>query len=151
MDPLIIVDESLDSRIASELKGRGRDSVSHMDLGTTGLDDEPMLRKLAADIQRPWVLVTADDVMPAEHADAIDEIHATIATIDGEWEKCCAAHDLNLTQDQFSKEAIHRWAHIIASQQPGEIFRYTPISHTVWRARNKHERKAELKGVGKTP
>lgn len=122
-----------------------------MDLGTTGLDDEPMLRKIAADIKRPWVLVTADDMMPAEHADVIEEIEATIATIDGEWEKCCNAHDLNLTQDQFSKEAIHRWAHIIAALRPGEIRRLTPVSHTPWRARTKHEQRAERKAATNDP
>jgi hypothetical protein len=101
--------------------------------------DEDMLRKLEA-LDYPWVLVTADDAMPAEHAGTIARVSATIATIDGEWEACCKANGLTLTQDQFAKESIQRWAHLIAAQKAGEIRRYTPKKHSVWKARRQHAR-----------
>ena len=145
MGRLIIVDECLNHQLTEQLIGRGRPAVSGFELGLSGLEDEPMLRKLHADVTEPWVLITSDDVMPAEHADVIDEIGATIATIDGEWDRICKAHDLVLNQDEFGKEAIHRWAHVIAEQEAGQIHRYTPVSHTPWRARTKHEKKAEQK------
>lgn len=73
-----------------------------------------MLRKLANDLsKRDWVLVTADDAMPAEHADVIAEIEGTIATIHGDWKKVCEAHDLTMTQEQFRRDSIHRWLQII--------------------------------------
>jgi hypothetical protein len=144
VDPLIVVDESLDLRLAEEISGRGREATSHEEVGTTGLEDEPMLRKLAADLGgRHWVLVTADDAMPAEHAEVIEELQVTIATIHGDYKRVCDAHDLTMTQEQFRRDSVHRWLHIIAAQERGEIRRYTPVGHAPWRARIRHEKKAE--------
>jgi len=137
VDRTIVIDEDLDHRIARDLRERGRKATSHKTLGTTHLLDGEMLERLAV-LDYPWVLVTGDDAMPAEHAATIARIGATIATIDGEWEACCEANGLILTQDQFAKETIQRWAHVIAAQDAGSVRRYTPKKASAWKARRQH-------------
>lgn len=139
MSRTIIVDEDCDHRIAKDLLERGRAAESHKTVGTTGLVDEAVLEALAR-LHYPWVLVTGDDKMPYEHAATIARLGSTIATIDGEWEKCCAASGLTLTEDQYRKETVQRWAHVIAAQAEREIRRYNPIAHRPWKPRRKYVR-----------
>ena len=103
---------------------------------TSSLDEE-LLRELAKQTYE-WVLVTADDRMPFEHYSAIAESVSTIATIDGEWEKCCKKNDLQLNQQQFQRETIQRWAHILSEQSTGSIRRYSPVRNTEWTTRRKY-------------
>lgn len=138
MERLLIVDESMSSRISTMLGRRGRPTMSHKGARTSGLQDVPMLRKLEK-IEEPWVLVTADDKMPSEHAKIIAEIGATIATIDGHWEQLIAQHGLcQTTEDQFHWETVNRWAHVMQAQQDGEIRRYNPIRHNKWTPRKRY-------------
>lgn len=128
----IVIDEDLDKRLARDLKERGRKAVSCDEAGTRHLLDEPMLDKLAQRAD-PWVLVTGDDHMPEEHAAKVAEVGATIATVDGDVEGWNQSHGKALTQDQFRKETVQRWAHVIARQGPGEIRRYNPTTSAVWK------------------
>jgi predicted nuclease of predicted toxin-antitoxin system len=134
---ILVIDENLDSRIAAELKSRGRDAVSVKDLGLTTKLDEELLWELSMRLN-DWVLVTADDRMPFEHPEAIMEVKATIATIDGEWEKCCAKNNLHLNQQQFQRETIQRWAHQLSDQASGTLRRYSPVRNSVWTTRRKY-------------
>lgn len=145
MERVIVVDENFDHRFAKQLTERGRRAFSYKQVGTGGLEDEHVIKKIVESMTEPWVLLTADDSMPAEHAELIAEVQATIATIDGEWKKHCQARGLNLDRDQFSKEAAHRWAHSIAEQEEGRIERYTPSGHTRWAPRDQHIRKVEAR------
>lgn len=137
MSRILVIDENLDSRIATELRARGRDASSVKELGLTSSLDEELLRELASQSYE-WVLVTADDRMPFEHDTAIARFESTIATIDGEWDKCCKKNDLQLNQQQFQRETIQRWAHLLSNQSNGSIRRYSPVRNSEWTTRRKY-------------
>lgn len=137
MSRLLIVDENLDKRIATYLTKRGRPSQSHQELGMTGMLDGDVLSQLAS-LKCDWIFITGDDRMPFEHSEVIERFGATIATIDGEWEKCCTANGLNLTQQEFNHETVHRWAHVMAEQTEGQVRRYSPLKNSVWTPRRKY-------------
>ena len=82
-DRLLIIDEGLDGRLASQLEQRGRRAMSNERLGLAGLKDEPLLRAIAALSEVDPVLVTNDDGMPGEHEGLIAKLGLTIATVDG--------------------------------------------------------------------
>jgi len=73
---LLILDASISTRLARELKERGRPAVSTAELGLGGLLDDALLRALA-ERDDEWVLVAADDKMPFEHPDTVKETGAT--------------------------------------------------------------------------
>ena len=137
MPLLLIIDESLDKRLATELKARGHAAETHASIGFTSIKDPGVLDMLA-EIETPWVLVTGDDFMPAEHAEKLAEIGATVAVVDGEWEKACAMHEVERTQEEFKRDTVHRWAHSIEEQEAGTIRRYTPWRNDKWTLRKKH-------------
>lgn len=133
---VLVVDESLDKRLATELEGRGFAAASAASLNLLRKNDEFVLNRLAK-LQKAWVLVTADDAMPEEHNALIRQIHATIATIDGEWERVCTERGLRRTQEEFKRDSVHRWAHIMAEQEAGSVMRYTPFNRHEWRPRTR--------------
>jgi len=135
---LLVIDACVSHRVAPELVKRGRPSSSWKALKLGRLADDDLLRRVA-EIDEPWVLVTADDKMPAEWTETISELGATIATIEGLWEKFCQAHNLHLTQEQFIRDSVHRWSHVMQGQEQGEIRRYNPLSHAVWKPRKRYE------------
>lgn len=73
-----------------------------------------------------WVLVTGDDSMPAVHADVINEVHATLATIDRR--RPPGYED----DDAWGREVTHRWAHLMARQTPGTVRRYGATGSRLW-------------------
>ena len=134
---IMVIDECLDFRIAQELESRGRDAVSTKKLGLLNLLDVDLLRCIGDKVSDPWVLVTKDDKMPDVHEKIIQSLKISIAITDSSWEKCCLRNNLDLDQEAFIRESIHRWAHVISEQPLGEIRRYTPIGHGLWRSRKK--------------
>ena len=124
---LLIVDASLSTRIGTELRHRGRDVYSLASLRLKYLTDEPMLEALAVRFEgAPYVLVTADDAMPATHRQALTATGTTLATLDSRWQRS------GLTQEQYKFEVVHRWAHVMAAQQPRTIRRYSVGGHRLW-------------------
>ncbi len=78
------------------------------------------------------MLVTADEGMPEQHAEAIVATGITIAVIDG----AHAEHGYpDEAQDAWKREIVHRWVHAMAEQTPGSIRRYSLKRHTVWKRR----------------
>ena len=136
MSRLLILDASISTRLARELKERGRPAVSTAELGLGRLLDDALLRALA-ERDDEWVLVAADDKMPFEHPETVKEAGATIATVDGAWKAFCQRHALSLTQEQFKRDSVHRWAHVIAEQDAQEVRRYTPMNHALWRPKKR--------------
>lgn len=123
---LLVVDESLTTRIGSELRKRGRQAKSLAELGLKGLKDEPMLRKLAEVMDEPYVLVSADDAMPATHHKVLVETQTTLATLHPEW------RPTGLQQECYKHEVVHRWAHAMARQDEGSVRRYSPSANRPW-------------------
>ncbi|SRR6266511_2705852 len=113
---VLIIDEALNPRLATELKRRGRDAASAAHLGYKGFKDPELLRAIAK--EHPGaVLVTADDNMPAEHAEVLRETEVTVATID-------PARPAGYVQEHWEFEVVQRWAHKMAEQEPGTWRRY---------------------------
>jgi hypothetical protein len=80
-----------------------------------------------------WVLFTADDRMPFEHADAVAASGHALATVDP---RRTEGYARTL---ELRREIVHRWAHMGQGQPAGVIRRYSLNSHRKWRPR-KHYR-----------
>jgi hypothetical protein len=126
---IIVVDENLPKRLATELTYRGRDASSVASLGLRGSSDPDLLRRLDSQLD-DWVLLTADDDLPDSHADAVREVAATIATINPEREDGWAL-------DAWRREVCHRWAHAFHGQDAGTIRRYSLRRQGAWRVRRR--------------
>lgn len=131
---IIVVDENLNKRLATELTYRGRDATSVSALGLRGSTDPQLLLKLDAQLD-DWVLVTADDALPADHAEQIVAVGATLAIIDPDrmptW-----------PLEAWRREIVHRWAHAIHLQEHGTARRYGLNRHQAWRLRRRRRRPA---------
>jgi len=128
----LVIDASLNRRIATELKARGRMVVAASELKLHRVKDPPLLRALSEHFgDAPWVLVTADDAMPAEHGRLILELGATLATIDP---RRPAQFD---DDDAWGREVAHRWAHTMTLQPAGSIRRYGEAGGRTWTHRRR--------------
>lgn len=126
---IIVVDENLSKRLATELSYRGRDAVTVAKLGLRGSADPELLNKLDAQLD-DWVLITADDALPETHADVVRAVAATVATINPE-------REVGWALDPWRREIVHRWAHYFHGQEPGTIRRYGLHRHGRWRERRR--------------
>lgn len=120
----IVVDESLSTRIATELGNRGREAITVAALELRGRDDGEILRRLAERSDR-WVLLTADDRLPLVWKDVIDETNATVATIN-------PVYPVSYTENEWHHHVTHRWAHAICQQTRGSMRWYFLTTHRVW-------------------
>jgi predicted nuclease of predicted toxin-antitoxin system len=125
-DTVLVIDANLSPRLADpELCKRGIVAVSLQRLGFKKFEDPEMIDAVAAHFSDArWVLVTTDDKMPLNHAGKLAEHHATVAAIDG--------RNGDVPQDEWRRDTVHRWAHLMRSQPPGTIRRYSPTSHGKW-------------------
>jgi len=127
LEATLVIDASLNKRIATELKARGRMVVAASELKLHRVKDPPLLRALSEHFGDDlWVLVTADDAMPAEHGELIVAVGATLATIDPRR----PAHFSD--DDAWGREVAHRWAHTMAMQPAGSIRRYGESGGRTW-------------------
>lgn len=133
---LLVIDEDIDKRVATELKSRGRRAVATSELQLYGMKDEPLLQELVSRFgaSSAWVLVTGDDAMPDDHGDVLTELRVTLATID--LRRPAATKEL-----EWRKDVIHRWAHAMVAQEPGSIRRYSVHRHGLWRPRRSGRRR----------
>jgi hypothetical protein len=86
------------------------------------------LHKLQAQLGDGWILLTADDALPEDHAAALAAVGGTVATINPERETGWGI-------DEWRREIVHRWAHVVHDQEPGTVRRYSLRRHGVWRRR----------------
>src|SRR5690348_13927003 len=114
-DRPLVVDDCLSKRLATELRARGRSAHSVSSLGLKGAIDSDLVAELARRFADP-VLITADDHMPADHAEVIAAHGLIIATIEP------LAEDRE--DDSYEREVVHRWAHRMHEQESGTIVRY---------------------------
>lgn len=99
-------------------------------LGLKGLKDEPLLLAVSKLPEVDPVLVTGDDAMPAEHGKLLGKLGLTVATVDGRRKP-------GWPPEEWKKETVHRWAHIIQLQEPGICRRYSVAGHDPWRERRR--------------
>ena len=127
---VLVLDASLNRRLAGELKGRGRAAASAAELGMARMSDPELLRGLVRRMgAQDWVLVTADDFLPAEQAELMAELGVTVATVQAE------GRARGVDEERFARETCHRWAHAMAGQRSGAVRRYSPASNRPWSAR----------------
>ena len=129
---VLIIDENLTRRIASELRKRGKNSIAIVSTPLRGAKDPDLLKAIAA--QYPGsVLITGDDNMPATHAEVLRETRVTLAIVSPERES-------DLSTDEWEREIVHRWAHKMEAQAEGSIRRYYLTGGREWRLRRSSRR-----------
>lgn len=69
----------------------------------------------------PYILVTYDNAMSVEHASTLIECGTTLAVIDSRER---GTRGLELTEDEYTSEVIHRHAHTFYDQERGTVFKY---------------------------
>lgn len=131
MTRLLVIDASLNRRIATELKGRGRAAASASELGSARMTDAELIRALSRRLAgEPWVLVTADDFLPGEQAELLARHRVTVATV------ADLGRGVGLDEERHARETCHRWAHAMAGQEEGTIRRYSPAANRAWSSRS---------------
>ncbi len=129
-----MIDACIGKAIAARLRDRGRNAVSTAQIGlATDVKDPELLRELATryNAEREWVLVTADDSMPAEHGGVIRETRATVATVHPE-------SPPGVSEYQWLTDVIHRQAHLMQAQGLRTVRRYSFDGSRVWTPRRRH-------------
>jgi hypothetical protein len=129
-----VIDACIGKAMATRLRDRGRNAVSTAAIGLARDVKDPEVLRGLADLyngDQEWVLVTGDDSMPAEHGPVIRETLATVATILPEWPG-------GVTEYEWLTDVIHRQAHVMQTQAPQSVRRYTFESSRVWRPRRRH-------------
>jgi hypothetical protein len=129
---LLIVDESLNKRIAADLRHRGMNASAVAALGWKGLTDPPLLRAIAREHSEA-VLITGDDNLPATHRDVLDETHITIAIIG-------PGRPPEVPEDEWDFDVVQRWAHKMAEQPAASVKRYSLAGAREWRWLKRHRR-----------
>jgi hypothetical protein len=129
-----VLDANLPKRLATQLTTRSRTAVSASDIGIAEFKDPQLLRELARRYEtRPWILVTGDDAMPAEHGPVIHETVATVATIHPEF-------PAGYQDDSWRRDIVHRWVHSFQLQPDGSVRRYGASGWRPWTPRRRHIR-----------
>lgn len=116
----LVLDEDINWKLAKELRCRGlRKTSSNKELGLLEKKDGALIKALSEQYE-PCVLVAWDNKMPLSHAQALDHFGLTLAVIDQK------AKRGDLTEEEYYREMIHRWAHRIVFQKPGTVMKYSP-------------------------
>jgi len=132
---LLYLDEDVPKRLAAELCARGRNAISIYAEHLMGTLDPDLIRMLSKRFGAGVVLITANESMPIEHEDVLRGSGLTLAVIDG-------AH-ADVHQDEWKREIVHRWVHLMEDQEAGRWRRYSPKRHGPWR-RRRHQPQLRL-------
>jgi hypothetical protein len=130
MPRLLVIDESLSTRIAADLNHRGRNARTVAGLGLKGWSDPQLLARLH-EIDPDCVLVSGDDLMPAAHAAELARFRTTVAIVQP-WDST-----RSLPEPQWEHEIVQRWVQVMETQKSGSIFRYTLDGGRRWRVRKR--------------
>lgn len=125
MPRLLVIDDSLSKRIATEFKRRGRNALSVSELGLKGEKDPPLLAHLH-DRDPDCVLITGDDAMPATHAGDLQRFGTTVAVI-VPWDSSSG-----LREPEWERDIAHRWVHLMEEQERASVFRYSRQGRRKW-------------------
>lgn len=128
-DRLLIIDASLSTRLAGELRDRGRNSKSLAEVGDKHAED-PDLLKFLGDQFPEAVLVTADDHMPSDHAEAVADYSSTLAIVDP---LIKPPYDPDQDVEEWRREIVHRWAHRMETLESGQVRRYSLNRSDPWK------------------
>ena len=130
MSRLLVIDEDLSKRIATELRRRGRNAKRVTNLGLKGTKDPSLLQHLH-DLDPNCVLITGDNDMPASHGADLRRLGTTVAIVQP-WNP---SHQL--AEPEWEHEIVEKWAHRIEEQAPGSIIRYSLKGGRKWTPRKR--------------
>lgn len=115
----LVLDEDMNWKLAGELRRRGfRDATSNKELDLLGKKDGQVIKALA-ETHEPCVLVAWDNKLMRGHASELEHFGLTLAVVD----KYAARG--GLTDEEFYRDVIHRWAHRMVLQSGGSSVRYS--------------------------
>ena len=121
----LVLDEDVNWRIAPELAARGYDATSSEQMGLARRRvKDPVWLYILTRQPTACALVSFDNKMPTRHRDDLIKRGSTVAFIDSK------APRAGLTREQYTREVIHRWAHRMANQAPGALFKYRLTGRT---------------------
>lgn len=108
-------------KLSKELRRRGlRDATSNSGLGLLEKKDGALIKALSEQYE-PCVLVAWDNKMHLSHAAELEHFGLTLAVIDKNADRG------GLTDEEYYREVIHRWAHRIVRQDGGSVVRYSRV------------------------
>jgi hypothetical protein len=125
----LYLDEDVPKRLATELDRRGRNALSIYSDEQKGTLDGDLVTMLCERFGQDVVLVTANESMPVEHEAELKATGIALAIVDG-------VHG-ETQQEEWKRETVHRWAHLMEAQEPGTWRRYSPHRHGRWTRRRR--------------
>ncbi len=115
----LVLDEDINWKIAPELTARGYDASSSEQMGLAGRRvKDPVWLYILSRQPAACVLVSFDNKMPRRHRADLIRRKSTVAYIDSK------APRAGRNREQYTREVIHKWAHRMASQAPGTLYKY---------------------------
>lgn len=108
-------------KLSKELRRRGlRDATSNNGLGLLEKKDGALIKALAEN-HEPCVLVAWDNKMYKSHAAELLHFGLTLAVVDKDADRG------GLTDEEYYREVIHRWAHRMVRQDQGSVVKYSRV------------------------
>lgn len=132
MSRLLVIDECLSTRVATELNGRRRPAKSTASLDLKQRTDPLVIGAVEA-LAEDATLVTANDHMPDDHGDSLKGSQLAVAIVDPDKPD-------GFDFDEWEKDVIHRWAHKMQVQEAGTIVRYNLSGGRTWKRPRSHRR-----------
>jgi predicted nuclease of predicted toxin-antitoxin system len=120
---LVLDEQFANPRLVLALRDRGIEAATVEDFGVMGGSDPDVVRKVQQESgRRAWVLVTMDLTIVEEHRGFAWERYAIAWVILREGLR-------GLQVEREKSEIVHRYAHLIREQKPGDHHTYTPTQH----------------------
>lgn len=117
----LVLDEDINWKLGKELRYRGlRKTTSISELGLNEKVDGQIIKALSEQ-HEPCVLVTWDNKMAKSHAGQLAHFGLTVAMVD------LYADRGGLTDEEYYREVIHRWAHRMIGQEKASVVKYTRL------------------------
>jgi hypothetical protein len=123
-DSFLLLDESISSGLATELRGRRPSARTVAELGLSGAGDADLLRAIA-DRAPGAVLVTTDEHLPGEQAELLRSLGVTVAVVSGR-----RPEDYDV--EAWKREVVHRHAHAMERQAAGTVRSYGLAGSRPW-------------------
>lgn len=119
----LVLDEDMNWKLAKELQRRGLlNATSNKELELLGKKDGALIKALSQS-HEPCVLVAWDNRMMKAHAAELQHFGLTVAVVDKKADRG------GLTDEQYYREVIHRWAHLMKRQAEGSVVKYNRLRY----------------------
>jgi hypothetical protein len=120
---LVLDEQFMSKRLIFGLTDRGLDVKTIGDFGAQGRADPDVVRRIAEGLAQEWVLVTMDLTI-LEDFQGFDWTRYAIAWI------VINEHLQGSSVEKSKSNVVHRHAHVISEQKPGDHFTYTAMRHS---------------------